>query len=245
MRLWDKMSADRVDHFIANSKTVAQRITKYYRRESDVIYPPVETHKFTPSNELGDYFLAGGRLVPYKRLDLVVESFNRLKKPLIIFGDGPERERLLKHARPNIQFLGQITDDYKAQLMSRCLAFIHPQNEDCGITAIEAMSAGRPIIAYDEGGATETVVAGETGVFFSMQNWESLLQTINQFDPRNWHSHKIREHAEQYGAAVFKNKMQKFVGERYEEFKSGLNQGKLISLIQPHKGSDDQASGRG
>jgi len=228
MRLWDKMSADRVDHFIANSKTVAQRVTKYYRRESEVIYPPVETNKFAPTTELGNYYLAGGRLVPYKRLDLVVEAFNRLQWPLIIFGDGPERARLQKHARPNIQFVGQISDEYKAELMSRCLAFINPQIEDCGITAIEAMAAGRPVIAYEDGGATETVIERETGVFFQRQSWEGLVDALLHFDPYNWHAHQIRAHAQKFDALEFKNKLKKFVEERWEEFRHGLNQGKLL-----------------
>jgi len=228
MRLWDKMSADRVDQFIANSKTVSQRITKYYRRDSDVIYPPVETHKFAPVAELGNYYLAGGRLVPYKRLDLVVAAFNRLQWPLIIFGDGPEKDLLQKHARPNIQFVGQVSDEYKAELMSRCLAFLNPQIEDCGITAIEAMASGRPIIAYDDGGATETVIHNETGVFFAKQNWESLLNTLLHFDPHNWHVHKIREHALQFSAENFKQQIKKLVEDRWEEFKKGLSQRKLL-----------------
>lgn len=228
MRLWDKMSADRVDHFIANSDTVARRIMKYYRRDSDVIYPPVETHKFSPSAELGNFYLAGGRLVPYKRLDIVVEAFNRLGWPLLIFGNGPERQYLERHARPNIRFLGQIGEAYKSELMSRCLGYIHPQIEDCGITAIETMASGRPIIAYRDGGATETVIGGETGVFFDTQNWEALFETLLYFDPHNWHAAKIREHALQYDSQTFKTKLKKFVEERFEEFSRGLNQKKLI-----------------
>lgn len=228
MRLWDKMSSDRVDHFIVNSKTVARRVVKYYRRDSDIIYPPVETHKFTPTNELGNYYLAGGRLVPYKRLDLVIETFNRLQWPLIIFGDGPEKERLQKRARPNITFVGQISDEYKAQLMSRCLAYINPQIEDCGITAIETMAAGRPVIAYNEGGATETVTPGETGIFFNEQSWESLLDTLLHFDPHNWNTHKIREHSLLFSAENFKQKIKKTVEDRWEEFSKGYLQRPLI-----------------
>ncbi len=166
--------------------------------------------------------------MPYKRLDLAVETFNRLQCPLIIFGDGPEKERLQKYARSNIQFVGQISDEYKAELMSRCLAFLNPQIEDCGITAIEAMASGRPVIAYDDGGATETVIHNETGVFFPRQNWESLLDIILHFDPHNWHVHKIREHALQFSVENFKQRMQKFTQDRWEEFKKGLNQGKLL-----------------
>ncbi|MFA7654372.1 MAG: glycosyltransferase [Candidatus Magasanikbacteria bacterium] len=228
MRLWDKMSADRVDHFIANSKTVAGRISKYYRRDSDIIYPPVETHKFTISPDLGNYFLAGGRLVPYKRLDLVVKTFNRLKWPLIIFGDGSEKCHLQKYAKANIQFVGQISDEYKTELMSRALAFIHPQTEDCGITAIEAMASGRPVIAYEDGGATETIIAGETGIFFKQQKWETLLDTLLNFNPNNWNTYKIREHALRFGTNNFKPKIKKLIGDRWEEFKKGWNQQPLL-----------------
>jgi len=127
MRLWDKMSADRVDHFVANSKTVAGRIAKYYRRASEVIYPPADMSNFKINGEIGDYFLAGGRLVPYKRMDLIVEAFNRLQWPLKIFGVGPEYQRLKKHSRSNIEWLGMIDEVAKSTLMSQARAFIHPQ----------------------------------------------------------------------------------------------------------------------
>ncbi|PIT88385.1 MAG: glycosyltransferase family 4 protein [Candidatus Magasanikbacteria bacterium CG10_big_fil_rev_8_21_14_0_10_36_32] len=228
LRLWDKMSADRVDYFIANSKTVQQRIQKYYRRLSDVIYPPADTDKFYISPKIENYFVAGGRLVPYKRLDLTVKVFNRLKIPLKIFGTGPELPYLKKIAKPNIEFLGRISEAEKARLLSRSLAFIHPQLEDFGITPIEAMASGRPVIAYGVGGATETVIPNETGVFFREQTWESLLDTIINFEPQNWDSAKIREHALQFSLDNFKNNIQKYVLDRYEEFKKGMNQEPLI-----------------
>ncbi|MEK7213376.1 MAG: glycosyltransferase [Patescibacteria group bacterium] len=227
LRLWDKMSADRVDHFVANSKTVQHRILKYYRRPSEVIYPPVETDKFSLTKELGDYFVAGGRLVPYKRLDLIVQVFNRLRWPLKIFGTGPEFNNLKKYSRPNIEFLGRISETAKAELLSKAQAFLHPQIEDLGITAIEAMSAGRPVIAYAQGGATETVVPGETGVFFYCQKWESLLDTLLHFRPENWDRARIRQHAEQFSANNFKQNLKKYVEDRHEEFRKGLNQNAL------------------
>ena len=154
LRLWDKMSADRVDHFIANSKTVQNRIHKYYRRDSDVINPPVDFENFEISKNLGDYYVAGGRLVPYKNFDLLVYAFNRLGRPLKIFGIGPELKRLKKIAKPNIEFLGRIDDKTKSALLAKSLAFIHPQVEDFGITPLEAMAAGRPVIAFAAGGGT-------------------------------------------------------------------------------------------
>ncbi len=227
LRLWDKMSVDRVDHFIANSHTVKNRIQKYYRRDSEVIYPPVDVEKFKIANEIGDYFLAGGRLVPYKRFDLLIKVFNRLGYKLKIFGIGPELQKLKKIAKNNIEFLGLVTDEEKSELMSRAKAFLHPQVEDLGITPIESMAAGRPVIAYPVGGAGETVVHGETGIFFRDQTWESLLDTVMHFNHENWDSPKIREHAEKFGVDNFKKYIREYVEDKYEEFKKGWNQCEL------------------
>jgi len=230
MRIWDKMSADRVDHFVANSKVVQLRIQKYYRRESEIIYPPVDTNKFSINNDPGDYFVAGGRLVPYKRLDLVVKVFNFLKLPLKIFGIGPELERLKSRAKPNIQFLEKISDEEKYNLLSRAKAFIHPQLEDFGITPVETMAAGRPVIAFAGGGALETIIPGETGLFFAEQTWESLLHTVLHFNSEHWDSGKIREQALKFSDEIFKEKIKRSVEDRYEEFKKGLNQEVLLPV---------------
>ncbi len=219
LRIWDRMSADRVDHFIANSRTVAARISKYYRRDSTVIYPPVDTDRFSIASDISDYFVTGARLVPYKRMDLVVHVFNRLRWPLKIFGDGPELEALQKIALPNIEFLGRITDAEKAELLRHAKAFIHPQVEDLGITPVESMASGRPVIAYGVGGATETVVPGVTGVFFGEQNWESLLDTLLHFDANAWDPERIRAHALQFSRMAFQEKMKKYVEERFGEIR--------------------------
>lgn len=228
MRLWDQMSAQRVDCFIANSQTVAKRIQKYYRRSSDVIFPPVDTHKFFISEKLSDYFVTGGRLVPYKRFDLVIQVFNRLKLPLKIFGAGPEMRYLRRIAKDNIEFYGKISDQEKAELMSRAQAFIHPQREDFGITPIESMASGRPVIAFGEGGAAETVLPDKTGVLFPYQTWESLLHAIINFDPYNWESDKMKIYAENFSVGNFKLKIQEKVMHRLEEFGKGLNQPQLF-----------------
>ncbi len=228
LRLWDRMSVDRVDAFIANSRTVQQRIHKYYRRDSTVMYPPVDIDQFAVSSEIDEYFVAGGRLVPYKRFDLIISAFNRLQIPLKIFGDGPELNTLKKQAKGHIAFLGRISDKEKATLLSRAKAFVHPQVEDLGITPIESMAAGRPVIAYGIGGVTETVIPGETGVFFYDQTWESLLDTVLQFDADGWDSSRIRARAEEFSDRVFKRKIKEFVEHRYEEFHRGLNQCSLI-----------------
>jgi glycosyltransferase involved in cell wall biosynthesis len=224
LRLWDKMSVDRVDYFVANSGTVRNRIQKYYRRESDILYPPVDIGNFSISENIQDYFLTGGRLVPYKRFDLVVHVFNRLGWPLKIFGDGSERERLQKRAKPNIQFVGRISDEEKARLMKRAKAFIHPQVEDLGITPIESMAAGRPVIAYGVGGVTETVIPGQTGIFFHEQTWEALLNVLLDFNAHVWDAERIRKRAERFGVDAFSRRIEQYVCDRYEEFQQGLNQ---------------------
>ena len=227
LRLWDKMSVDRVDNFVANSRTVQQRINKYYRRESEVIYPPVELQSCS-LQKMDDYYAAGGRLVSYKRFDLIVKAFNRLRWPLKIFGGGPELNSLKRMAKNNIEFLGQISDEAKGKLLSGARAFIHPQLEDFGITAVEAMACGRPVIAFSQGGATETIIPNETGVFFHKQTWESLLDKLLHFNYESWDSGKIREHAAKFEANNFKANIKKYVDDRYEEFKKGFNQEVLV-----------------
>lgn len=229
LRVWDAMSADRVDHFIANSRTVEQRIRKYYRRNSDIIHPPVDTHLFAPSEKIGDYFVAGGRLVPYKRFDLLVRVFNRLKTPLKIFGTGPDLPRLRAAARSNVTFLGRISDVEKADLLSRAQAFIHPQVEDFGITPVESMAAGRPVIAFPQGGVTETVIPGKTGVFFPEQTWESLLDTVVHFDATRWNSVEIRAWAERFQVELFKKNIREYVDKRYGEFRQTQDQCRIPS----------------
>lgn len=218
MRIWDKMSTDRVDHFIANSDTVRARIAKYYRRDSDILYPPVDVGAFEISSDVGDYFLTGGRLVPYKRNDLIIHVFNRLKWPLKIFGDGPDLPALKKIAGPTIEFLGRVSDSERRELMARAKAFIHPQVEDFGITPVESMASGRPVIAYPVGGARETVIPGKTGIFFDDQSWESLLDAVMHFDHTSWNSEKIRAHALRYANETFDQNIKAYVEDKYQEF---------------------------
>lgn len=228
LRVWDQVSAGRVDHFIANSHTVERRILKYYRRESSVIYPPVDIDRFSPAADIGDYFVAGGRLVPYKRLDMVIHVFNRLKYPLKIFGIGPEYEHLKRSAGKTIEFLGKISDEEKAEVLRHAKAFIHPQLEDAGVTPLEAMASGRPVIAFGQGGASETIIDGETGILFPEQSWESLLHTLVHFDEKTWDGARIREHAEHFNVHRFKEAMGRFVHDRYEEFNRNLKQPSLF-----------------
>ena len=220
LRIWDRLAADRVDYFIANSKTVEKRITKYYRRESSVIYPPVETEKFaiTDISQQADeekYFLIGCRLAPYKRVDIVVEAFRDLLPDmnLKIFGDGVDIKRLKKLAgdAKNIQFLGRVSEHEKASLYSSSQAFINPQEEDFGITVVEAMAAGRPVIAYKKGGATETVLDGKTGLFFESQDKEAIAQAVHEFTKHEFNSAEIKAWSENYSCNKFKQQIREFI----------------------------------
>ncbi|MBU1148875.1 glycosyltransferase, partial [Patescibacteria group bacterium] len=165
LRIWDRIAADRVEKYIANSEFVKKRIRKYYQRDSQVIHPPVDVSSFKISDHFENFYLLVSRLRPYKEVDLAIEAFNHLKIPLKIVGTGEEEAKLKKMAGPTIEFLGDVPDHQLKDLYSRCKAFINPQEEDFGITAVEAMAAGRPVIAYRSGGATESVVENVTGMF--------------------------------------------------------------------------------
>lgn len=219
LRMWDKLAADRVDYFIANSQFVARRIKKYYHRDSVVINPPVDINRFSISPEVGDYYLIVSRLRPYKKVDIAVQAFNRLGLPLYIIGYGEEEERLKAMAKPNIKFLGNVSDQEVVKYISRCKAFINPQEEDFGITIIEAMAAGRPVIAYAAGGAMETVIPGQTGVLFDEQSWEALSDTVIHFNSSEFDPKIIRQHAEQYDTIHFNERIRSFIERSWREFK--------------------------
>ncbi|MFH1564912.1 MAG: glycosyltransferase [bacterium] len=216
LRQWDKKAAGRVDKYLTNSLEVHERIKKYYNRDSQVIYPPVDVDNYYLSDNVEidpakGYYLIGGRLVSYKRYDLVVISFNRMGIKLKIFGEGPEEQKLKKMARANIEFLGRINEKQKQELMSKCIAFVHPQVEDFGITPVETMASGRPVIAYRAGGVKESVVDGITGEFFPEQTWESLAETVIKFRPENFDPQKIRAQAEKFGVERFKREIREAV----------------------------------
>ncbi len=217
LRVWDRVAADRVDHFVAISQEVRHRIAKIYRRDSVIIYPPVDTTRFEPSNCVEDYYLMVGRLVPYRRLDLLIEAFNKMKRPLLIAGSGRDRERLEALANDNIKFLGYVPDDELPDLIARCKAFMFPGEEDFGIAPIQAMAAGRPVIAYAGGGALDTVIDGQTGVLFKEQTVAGIIEAVEGFEPNSVSPLTIRQHAEQYDTAVFKQKMHDFIAQKQEE----------------------------
>jgi glycosyltransferase involved in cell wall biosynthesis len=204
IRLWDKLSADRVDDFLANSNFVAKRIRKYYRKEVTVIHPPVNVHRFFVSPTQEPYFLMVGRLIAYKRHDIAIAAFNELGLPLKIIGRGPELARLQKMAKSNIEFLGRVSDEELPGYYAKCQAFIFPQEEDFGIVAIEALASGRPLIAFQGGDIVEHLKDESMGVLFEKQTKESLIEAVNQF----------RLHA--YNGEHIKGSVQKFDKERFK-----------------------------
>lgn len=201
---WDKKSAERVNHFLVNSKFIAERVMQYYGRESQVVYPFCEPQDFLREREPGASYLIVTALVPYKRVDLAIEAFNKMDRPLQIVGDGPDLNRLKSIAGPNIRFLGSISRDAIAELYSKCRALVFPGIEDFGIVPLEAMAAGAPVIAFGAGGALETVTA-ETGLFFNDHSVEGLVGALEAFEARQFDSEKCRARANMFTRARFQS----------------------------------------
>ena len=216
LRRWDYRAAQRVDHFVAISSEIQARIRHYYGRDSTIIHPPVDTARFEPAPTHGDYYLIVSRLVPYRRIDLVVQAFNQLDLPLIIAGDGRDRDALEKLAGPNVTFLGRVPDADLPELYARCRAYVLPGVEDFGIAPLQAQAAGRPVIAYRAGGALDTVVEGETGAFFDEPTPEALAAAARAFDPDTIDSRACAQNAARFDASVFRRKLRQFVEEKLE-----------------------------
>lgn len=214
LRMWDYLAAQRVDYFIANSRFVASRIKRYYNRDAAVIYPPVDVRRYPLLGRM-NYAILVSRLRPYKKVDVAIRAFNRLNMPLVVVGDGEERAALEALAGPNIYFTGSVPERSKKRLLSSAFAFIHPQEEDAGISAIEAMAAGTPVVAYGAGGALETVLPEETGVFFEEQTWQSLADAVIRAKRRSFDHARIRAHAQQFGRERFQRELKAFVESRY------------------------------
>ena len=215
LRRWDVASVRSVSAFAGISQAVVERIRRCYGREAALIYPPVDTEAFAPipEREVEDYYLIVGRLVPYRRIDLAIAACNRLQLPLVIVGEGRARGALEAKAGPTVRFLGRQPAAEVARLVALCRAFIFPGEEDFGIAPVEAQAAGRPVIAYAAAGSLETVVDGETGVLFREPTVESLMEAIERgrgiaFDPG-----RLRQHARQFDAAVFRERISAFVAE--------------------------------
>jgi glycosyltransferase involved in cell wall biosynthesis len=215
IRAFDRAGADRVTHFIANSRFVQQRIAASYERESAVIYPPVDVDAFDATRVAEDFYLIVTELVAYKRVDLAIDAFNRTGKRLVVLGDGPEGAALRARAGANIEFLGRQPFSVLKDRFERCRAFIYPQIEDFGITAVEAQAAGRPVIALRRGGALETVIEGETGMFFDEQTPESLAACVEAFEERTFSAAACRANAERFRPEAFRDAVRDFLTEKF------------------------------
>jgi len=221
LRVWDESSAARVDHFVANSENVARRILKYYRRGADVIHPPADTEFFRPAADepkSGDYLVVSA-LVPYKRIDLAIEAFNSSKEKLKIVGIGPDLRKLKKMARPNIVFLGQVPAEDLRALYRKARALLLPGEEDFGITALEAQACGTPVIAFGRGGALESIVPGQTGLFFPEFTASSLRAALDKFRSLKFNGTAIRSNAEKFSRRAFREKLAAYLEQKWTDFK--------------------------
>jgi glycosyltransferase involved in cell wall biosynthesis len=223
LRMYDFNQAQKVDQFVANSREVQKRIKKFYRRESVIVNPPVKINKGKIHNSLFNihsfYYLAGGRLEKAKNFDLIIKAFNKIKLPLKVYGTGTQERYLKDIAGRTIEFLGKISQEEKQQLMAKCQALIvAATDEDFGITPVEAMAAGRPVIAYRGGGYLETVVEGKTGEFFDEATTKSLVAKLQSFKVTKYKAEDCRKQAEKFSEEIFNKKIKKIVE---EVFKNG------------------------
>ena len=225
IRLWDASTANRVDHYVANSRYIARRIKKTYGKPSDVIYPPVDVDKFTLREAKEEFYLTASRMVPYKKIDLIVEAFSHTDKKLLVIGDGPDMAKIKSKAGKNVELLGFASDETMADLMRRAKAFVFAAEEDFGITPLEAQACGTPVICFGRGGARETVRDGESGLYFMEQNTKELLAAVAKFEQNydKFEPAKIRENSLKFSRARFESEIKSYVEKKYEEFKGGLN----------------------
>ena len=233
LRMWDRLSADRVDHFVAISQTTADRIRRFYRRESPIIYPPVRVRQVPLAQSSSNYFLLVTRLMPYKRVDIAVRAFNKLGLPLKIVGAGPEMANLRSLSQPNVEFLGSVSETTLEECYAGCRAFVYPGIEDFGIVMVEAQAHGKPVVACSGGGGAEIVADGSTGVLFDEQTPDALIQAIKRLDSTELDPVRIRNHAMQFDESRFKELMVGFVTEKWEEHRAGSrvdNQGETVKL---------------
>lgn len=217
LRIWDYTAAQRVNYFIANSKTPGERIKKYYQKEAMAVYPFVDDKFLNNSVSIKNnkYYLIISRLVPWKRIDIAIEAFNRLNIPLKIIGSGSDSNRLKNLANKNIEFLGYVDEEQKMKYISECTALIQPQNEDFGITPLEAMAFGKPVIAYGCGGALETVIQGVTGEFLYYQTVGDVIKTVESFNYAKYNLDDCRNQALKFTKKKFKNEIKNFVSNVY------------------------------
>jgi len=237
IRLFDVMTVPRVDVFVANSHHVAQRIWKTYRRRAHVVYPPVDLNRFTMTTDKDDYYLAMSRLVPYKRIDLIVDAFTEMPdKELIVIGDGPEYAALKRRAGPNVTMLGYQPNEAVTHYMEHARAFVFAAEEDFGIVAVEAQACGTPVIAFGRGGVTETITPGETGVFFDRQTPDHLQAAVRSFEQLepSLDATVIRQNAERFGHSAFRSAFSELVESAYKSFQHDRENGALAPSLVPH-----------
>jgi len=220
IRIWDTVSANRVNEYVANSHYIAHRIWKCYNRTAHVIYPPVDVDRFHIGKHRQNYFVTISRLVPYKRIDIIIEAFNRLKLPLVIIGEGPAMKNLKKIAGPTIDLVGHRSEPEVEELLSNARAFVFSAEEDFGIVNVEAQASGLPVIAFGRGGALETVIEGITGIFFKRQTTLSLIEAIQEFLEKEdaFDPQVIRNNAERFPRSRFEKEFKAFVDEAWEKF---------------------------
>ena len=220
LRMWDKVSSSRVDYYIANSNTTKKRIEKYYNRQATVIHPMITASKYKIADKTRGYFLAVGRLIPYKKFDLIVETFNRIGLPLKIAGTGNMEAELKRQAKGNIEFLGYVSNKELRKLYSECEALIFPQVEDFGIIPLEAMASGRPVIALEEGGALDTVIEGKTGIFFEKQTPLHLKKTIETYQEtkKTFKPENLQHHAKFFDKKEFSKNLMSYLKEKWKHW---------------------------
>lgn len=221
IRLWDYTTAFRPDYYIAISKFIAKRIEKTYGKVADVIYPPVDIEKFTLCENKDNYYLTASRMVPYKRIDTIVEAFNNLPdKKLVVIGDGPDYEIIKKKSSKNIEILGYQNNDELKKYMQKAKAFVFAAEEDFGILPVEAQACGTPVIAYGAGGVKETVIENETGVFFYEQNIQSIINAIDKFENNNHNFEPkiIRNNAKKFNYDKFRNEIISYINSKKQQY---------------------------
>ncbi len=221
IRLWDISSVNRVDYFIANSNYIAKRIKKVYNRDAEVIYPPVDTEKFKCESNKENYYLTASRFVPYKKIDLIVESFTKMPdKKLIVIGDGPDSQKIKSRAGKNIEFLGYQTGKTLESYLQKAKAFVFAAEEDFGIMVIEALSCGTPVIALNKGGTAETIIDLQNGIHFENQSIEDIIEAVKKFENNEdkFDSMAISGSAKKYDRKSFEQKIQNFIDKKVKEF---------------------------
>lgn len=223
IRNWDARTANNVEHFVSNSNYIGRRIGKVYKREATTIYPGVDVQDFAFTPDKEDFYLTASRMVPYKKMDLIVRAFSAMPdKKLVVIGDGPQFDKVTQAAGPNVQVLGYQPFEVLRDHMQRCRAFVFAAEEDFGITPVEAQACGTPVIAFGKGGALETVVEGKTGMFFYEQTEAAICAAISQFESAgDFDPASIRAHAEQFAPEIFRERFKRFVDDKCQTFFAG------------------------